>query len=140
MNLFLDSSALSKLYITEAESSTVLEVVGQAQRVLVSTLSLAETASALARKARNGEISDAEERAAFKQLMDEWPDLERFDVIDRITKEAATLARSKGLRGADAVQLATVAWISREQRGVRFLAFDDALNQAAKGIVKPWTP
>lgn len=140
MNLFLDSSALSKLYLTEPETATVMQAVQGAETVLVSTLALPETASALARKARDGEITATEERAAFQQLMDEWPDLERFDVIDHIAKEAATLARSKGLRGADAVQLATVAWLSRERKSVRFLAFDAALNQAARGIVKPWTP
>ncbi len=44
--------------------------------------------------------------------------------------------RSRGLRGADAIQLATAAWVSREQRFVYFLAFDEKLLEAAQGIVR----
>lgn len=140
MILYLDSSALTKLYIAEPESALVVNAVNDAKSVAVSVLSLAESSSAIARKLEDGDITEAEERTAYQQLLEEWPTLERFDVSDHLTREASILVRSRGLRGADAVQLATAAWLARERRGVRVLAFDDAINGAVKGLVKLWEP
>ncbi len=129
-----------KLYAEEPESDTVLEAVQKAKVVVVSVLVLPEALSSIVRKATEGVLTEADVQMAFKNILKDWSDLERIDVDEWIAKEAATLARSKGLRGADAIHLATAARVSRETQGVRFLAFDDALNQAAKGILKLWTP
>ncbi len=62
-----------------------------------------------------------------------------FEVIDLdlyVAKEAAILARSRGLRGADSAQLATAAWLARERRDVYFLSFDQQLNRAAVHLMK----
>ncbi len=138
MILFLDSSALVKLYIAEAETPTVMAAVQAAKSVVVSTLAMPETVSSFARRASQGSLTEAEVQEAFKNLLGDWEDLERIEVDDWIAKEAAMLTRSKGLRGADAVHLATCARVSRERRGVQFLAFDDALTAAAKTVVKVW--
>jgi hypothetical protein len=45
------------------------------------------------------------------------------------------LARTKGLKGADAVQLASAAMLSRERKNVRFLSYDDELTKVARTIV-----
>lgn len=138
MILYLDANAFVKLYADEPDSDRVLEAVEDATTVAVSVLVLPETLSAISRKGREGALTPESVQSAFENILGDWPDLERFDVNDHIAKEAASLARSKGLTGADAVHLATVAWLSRERRGVRLLAFDAALNQAAKGVVKLW--
>ena len=138
MTLFLDTSALVKLYIAEAETATVTTAVQAAKIITVSTLAMPEAVSSFTRKASEGSLTQSNEQEAFKNLLADWPDLERIELDDWIAKEAAMLTRSKGLRGADAVHLASCARLSRERRGVRFLAFDDALNDAAKTVVKLW--
>lgn len=136
LTLFLDTSALVKLYVEEPESQVVYDLVNEASGVVVSTLALPEAAAALFAKARAGIISEKAAGQALSSLREQWESLERVPLQDHIAEEAAILARSKGLRGADAVQLATCALLSRERRGVRFLAFDEALNQAAVTVVK----
>ena len=44
-------------------------------------------------------------------LLDEWADLSKIFLNDEVAKEAAMLARTKGLKGADAVQLASAAML-----------------------------
>lgn len=136
MILFLDTSALVKLYVPEIHSSTVEQAVAAADDVIVSQITLAEAVSAFQYRMQKQEISSTDETQIFKQLLEDWGTLNCVNVDEYITKEAAVLVRSRGLRGADAIQLATAAWVSREQRFVHFLAFDEKLLEAAKGIVR----
>ena len=139
MTLYLDSSALAKLYVQEHGTEAVQAAIEKHQgAVAVSTLTLPEVTHAVTRNARALGASDATVRELHKHILEDWESLERIPVMDFIAKEAAMLARSKGLRGADAVQLATCALLSRERRGVNFLGFDDALNDAAQTVVKLW--
>lgn len=138
LTLFLDSSALVKLYIEEEGQDSVSRAVEQASGVAVSTLALPEVSAAFFRKAKEGVITLAQARKAQLALREDWERLERFLLDDYVAEEAAILCRSLGLRGADAVQLATVAMLSRERRGVRFMAFDEPLNQVAGSVVRLW--
>jgi uncharacterized protein len=138
--LFLDSSALVKLYSAEANRKVVFSAIAKARDVAVSSLSLAEVASALKRHQLEGGFSQADEQLAFQVLLEDWETFDRIDLSDWLAKQAAVLARSKGLRGADAVQLASASWLTRERHGVQFLAFDVQLNEAARGIVRIFEP
>lgn len=139
MTLYLDSSALAKLYIEEDGTDAVNDAI-KAHRgaVVLSVLTLPEVTHAVTRTARNLGAPDETVRELHRRILEDWENLERIPVMDFIAKEASVLARSKGLRGADAVQLATCALLSRERRGVQFLGFDDALNEAAKTVVRLW--
>ncbi len=136
MILFLDTSALVKLYVEETGSSTVEKAVSAADDVAVSQITLAEAVSAFHYRTQKNELSTTQETKIFKRLLEDWNTFDCVDVTEHITKEAAMLVRSRGLRGADAIQLATAAWVSREKRLVHFLAFDEKLLEAAKGIVR----
>lgn len=136
MILFLDSSALVKLYSAEVNRELVFSAIAKARDVAVSSLSLAEVTSALKRHQLEGGFSQADEQRAFRVLLEDWETFDRIDLSDWLAKQAAVLARSKGLRGADAVQLASASWLTRERHGVQFLAFDVQLNEAARGIVR----
>jgi predicted nucleic acid-binding protein len=127
---------LVKIYIQEPESALVFEAVGQAKTVAVSTLALPEAISVFTRHAEKNILTQIEAQQAFADLLLDWENLDRYSLENHIAKEAGSLAQSRSLRGADAVQLATAAVVAREQRGVRLLAFDDKLNAAAKGIVR----
>lgn len=136
--LFLDSSALVKLYIEEPGQDATIEAVQAASSVVVSALALPEAASAFFRRAETGVITKAQANEALNALHGDWTDLERVALDDAVATEAAVLARAKGLKGADAVQLATAALLSRERRGVRLMAFDQGLLNAATSMVKVW--
>jgi uncharacterized protein len=138
--LFLDTSALVKLYVEEIHSSAVAKAVAQADDVIVSQIALPETVSAVAYRMQRGDVSSADETRIFKQLLEDWETFARIDVDVFIAKEAAALARSRNLRGADAIQLASAAFAAREQRFVYLLAFDEKLLNGAEGVVRLWQP
>jgi predicted nucleic acid-binding protein len=62
--LFLDSSAVVKVYLAEAHSEQVIEAVEAASEVFVSALALAEVTHAITRREQNGEVTGDEGREA----------------------------------------------------------------------------
>jgi uncharacterized protein len=135
VTLFLDSSAVVKVYIAEPQTQQVMEAVEQADEIAVSVLALAEVTHAITRREQEGEVSASEAQEAYKNLLEEWSSLTRISLNDVVAKEAAMLARTRGLRGADAVQLASVAMLSRKRKNVKFLSYDNELTQVARAVV-----
>lgn len=136
MILFLDSSALAKLYLSEPQTPLVEKGVSEAKLCAVSALTLAEVAAVFYRRAHDGIINEVEHQELFRTLLEDWPKLLRVEIGNEVAREGAVLARSLGLKGADAIQLACVAMLSRERKGVRLLTFDAGLLQAATSVVK----
>jgi uncharacterized protein len=133
--LFLDSSAVVKVYLAEAQSEQVIEAVEAARELFVSTLALAEVTHAITRREQTGEVTSAEAQEAYRNLLTEWDDLSKIPLNDAVAKEAAMLARTRGLKGADAVQLASAAMLSRDRRDVKFLSYDAQLTEVARTTV-----
>jgi uncharacterized protein len=136
LTLFLDTSALVKLYIEETDTPIVQEAVSKAKKLVVASLTLPESASVFGRAALRGLITLQESHDIWAALLSNWKSFGKIALEESLAKEAALLAKSKNLRGADAVQLASAAWISRQQKGVKFLAFDKQLNQAAQTLLR----
>lgn len=57
--VYLDTSALIKLYVAEAFSSEVERLVGEADGLVISRLSMLEWHCAMARRFRTGQITEA---------------------------------------------------------------------------------
>jgi predicted nucleic acid-binding protein len=132
---FLDASALAKCYLLEAGTARVVELMGRADRIVISRWSLVEVASAAARRARAGDVApvllerllqslDEESRSAFAVV----------EVGGAAIARAMDAVRKHALRAADAIQLAC-ALISRGDMGSRvsfvFVSSDRELNDAA---------
>lgn len=131
VNLYLDTSAMVKLFVNEEESELVKSGVRRANIVTTSVIAYAECRSAFSRRYRAGDIDPLELRTIVDQLIKLWPGLERIAVTQRIARHAGDLAETHALRGFDAVHLAT-AFRAVEQFGtVAFLGFDERLNHAA---------
>jgi predicted nucleic acid-binding protein len=131
--LYLDTSALVKLYAEEAGSEVVQLAVAAADLVATSLMSYAEARSALARKCRGGEIR----RAALNRLRQEferdWARLHLLPVNEALVRKAGDLTEEHALRALDALHLATADSLQAVLRaGVTFACFDGALNGAAK--------
>ncbi len=108
MRLFLDTSALVKVYVLEPGSQCIAELMASADGIAVSALAEVEVVSALNRLRREKKLPPADYRRIMSELS---ADLETFDIvqIDRGVIEGAVqlLEHSLPLRAADALHLAS---------------------------------
>lgn len=133
MILFLDTSALVKLYIVEADSLTVHEAVARAETVAVCRIAWAEACAALARRAREVPADEAAIMAARQALAQDWPHFLIVEVTQPVVERAAEFADTFAVRGYDSVQLAAACEILAVAPGeVAFSCFDNRLNKAAR--------
>ena len=134
MTLYLDTSSLVKLYVTEAGSETVRTLVGDATVVATSAVAYAETRAALARLRREGVLTPSKAATAKREFEEQWPTYLALDATDALCRAAGELAEKYSLRGFDSIHLASFAEITRRAgtAGARFSSFDDRLNQAAR--------
>ncbi len=140
MNLYLDTSALVKLYAQETESFLVRRQVGRASRVAIARVGYAEARAALARRAREGRTRPAQLRRCVKRLDDDWSRLVVVELDAGLARAAGDLAEQHALRGFDAIHLASALRFEEELgANVTFLAFDAPLAAAARatGLVTP---
>lgn len=130
--LYLDTSALVKLYVREPGSSAVARQLGRAEAVSTSVVAWAESRAAFARLLRERPRSRARHRQRVAQLARDW---ERYAVVElsaAVAHEAGELAERHGLRGFDAIHLASALWLKSAYAGdLSFMAFDDRLASAA---------
>ena len=133
MILFLDTSALVKLYIVEADSPAIHEAVARAETVAVCRIAWAEACAALARRARDVSADEPAIIAARQALARDWPHFLIVEVTQAVVERAGEFADTFALRGYDSVQLAAAYEILAAAPGeVTFASFDNRLNKAAK--------
>jgi predicted nucleic acid-binding protein len=130
--LYLDTSALVKLYVEEAGSPAVVSRVGEAEAVATVRVSYAEARAALARHRRDGRLTLTDVRRAVRELDREWGMYNVVDLNDPLVRRAGGLAERHALRGYDAVQLAAALDLRSAGGEVTFLSFDARLNRAAR--------
>jgi predicted nucleic acid-binding protein len=139
LTLFLDTSALVKLYVVERWSPTVEKAVAASDRVFVSFLAYPEARAAFARRQREGAISAARLGSLVDAFDGEWESYSRVGVSEGTARLAGVLAEHHALRGSDAVHLACALQVEREERRLTFLTFDERLVAAA-GQLLPCYP
>lgn len=134
---FLDSSALVKLYHKEPGTDRVEQLFAAADSVLIiSELASVELHSALARKARTGEITpEAQEEVAQNFDHDCATRFEVEPLNSAVVLQAKNLVQKHGrelaLRTLDALQLAS-AVLARSQGDLVFVSADTNLNGVAE--------
>lgn len=145
MILYLDASALVKLYAAEPHREQVQQGVREADLVVSALIVYAEARAAFWRKERGGEFSARDHETTVSSLNDDVAHryvllpIEANDVFS-----AGDLAAKHRLRGYDAVHLAialsvhaetlagTAAGGTQEPQAVRLMTFDKDLYQSAK--------
>jgi predicted nucleic acid-binding protein len=132
MIVYLDTSALVKLYVEEEGSSEARAAVVGADAVATSRVAFAEAHAAFAAAVRLGRIS-AEERATIAALFrTDWYAYVVVGVTQAVVELAADLALHYDLRGFDAIHLASALLVrQRTTDPVRLLAWDRRLAHAA---------
>jgi predicted nucleic acid-binding protein len=131
--VYADTSALVKLFVEEENSAQTRAMLGQAQAMGTGLLTRVELGAALARGARLGYLSEPESLDARKQLAAVWPTWIHIIVDENLIARAERLAWEHGLRGYDAVHLASaLAWQAGVDAPVVLATFDQELWLAAK--------
>lgn len=135
MIVYADISALVKLFLTEEGSEATRDMLFQAQAMGTGLLTQAELGAALARGARRGLLSEAEALEARRQLEVVWPTWIRIAVDESLVSQAEVLAWEYGLRGYDAIHLASaLVWQRRIEHPVMLATFDQALWETSRQV------
>jgi len=131
--LYLDTSALVKQYVEEAQSEQVREWMASADAAATSIASYPEARAALAAARRDGRINARGLARAVADLDQDWRDLAVYNLGEELARAAGELAQRHRLRGYDSVHLATFLHVCQlsPSMDVRFGCFDAPLVRAA---------
>ncbi len=133
MILYLDTSALVKLYAREAGSTRVKHHLEAVEVAATSVVAYAEARAAFARRLREGAVTPARHRARLTQLNQDWPRYAQIELSPALIRQAGDIAEIYALRGFDSIHLASALWL-RESASLPliFAAFDVRLVAAAQ--------
>lgn len=135
--IFLDSSALVKLYVDEPGSDHVEQLLLDAGpgAAVISRLAVVEVAAALTRRSRKGDLSLDDLSAVMGRIRSDAKT--RFRVVElggATMSRAIIVVEQHALRAADAIQLACALLAfgqARQQVGHALVSSDAELNNAA---------
>ena len=114
MNVFLDTSAFAKRYLTERGSEKVNSVLLDADQLAVSVLCVPEFVSTLSRLVREERLR-ASERDLIKALaIADLADADICQITPEVVASAVTLIESTPLRTLDAIHIASAASLKAE--------------------------
>lgn len=133
MILFLDSSALVKVYIAEPGSERMRAALARAEAPAVSILAFAEIHATFARRHREGLLLTAELEELHLRFAADWKALIHVPLEETVLALVPALCGSHPLRGADAVHLASSLLFHHEGLEVLFACSDRQLLDAAAG-------
>lgn len=131
MIVYFDTSALIKLYVDEPGAKPAREVAVAAELIATSMLTYAEMRSAFARKRRFGEITANELNGFKEQFETGWESFQIIPVEELTVRRAGELAETHGLKGFDAVHLASAEVLRQGFGAITFACFDTELSRAA---------
>lgn len=136
MVLYLDTSALVKRYVAEAESDSVIAKMDEATAIVTALITRTEVAAALSRAQRETRIETEEARRAELEFLEDWADFGKVPVTEELAGSAAQLSWTRELRAYDAVQLAAALQcqpiLARYGQDTVFACFDKELRKAAR--------
>ncbi len=132
MIVYLDTSALVKLYVEEPGSPAVASEVERSSGAATARISYAEARAAFARLRRERRLTNAGLRRLVQELDEDWHAFSVVEVTDAVVRRAGSLAERYDLRACDAVQLAAALDLRRAGAELAFASFDVKLNRAGR--------
>ncbi len=135
---YFDASALVKRYVEEDGTDTdeLVRLLAE-DRPATSRYSLIEIASALARRAREGDLTDTQIDAARTVLEADSKRLLLVELTPEVVDIASGLLARHPLRAGDALHLASCLYLHARTGGrIAFVGYDERLNEAveAEGV------
>lgn len=134
MRLYLETSALVKLYVDEEGSPVVLRAADQAELIATSAIAYIEARAAFVRRRYEGGLSAGDYRRVIRDLDADWTRYLIVEVTDSLIRKGASFAETHRLRAYDAIHLASAAvvrgWLAEP---IVFASWDLGLAKAARG-------
>jgi predicted nucleic acid-binding protein len=138
VNVYFETSALVKLFIEEPGAEDARDLWDAADLVSVSLIAYPEARSAFASAQRSHRISAAELEAAKRKLRRVWSQTQVIDFDKAVAMSAGDLAETFGLRGYDAVHLATA--LTLQDESLLVATWDADLRAASLAAGLPIAP
>ena len=133
MRLYLDTSALVKLYVEEDGRPLVTKSVEEADSAATSLVAYVEARAAFALRRREGILLAADHNRVLRDFENDWRTFFIIDVTGPLVKNAGKLAERHALRAYDAVHLASADFFqSTLEEAVTFASWDSRLETAAQ--------
>jgi hypothetical protein len=130
--VYFDTSALVPIVIEEDTSITATRLWREADRVISSRLLCVEARAALAMARRIGRLNDKTLRRAVRGLEDLVAELDVVEVTADLACRAGTFAETFGLRGYNAIHLASAVLVNDQD--LVLATGDRDLLQAVKNV------
>lgn len=111
--VYFDSSALVKLVLDEAGSDIAARLWNGCDAALSSRLAYPEVRAALAAAGRNHDLTASDVSDALADWETFWGAVRPVELSRDVERAAGSLAVAHGLRGADAVHLASALAVGR---------------------------
>lgn len=128
--LYLDTSALARLYTAEPGHERVRAEVEASPDLAAHLITYTEMRATLASRLNRKLIRKRDYGAVLGAFEEDWETFTRVAVNEALVREAGDLAQKHNLRAYDAVHLASARTL--RPLGVRFMTFDAALTRAAE--------
>lgn len=128
--IYLDASALAKLFVPEADSDRLNQALVGAEGVIISDLAITEMASALGRRTREGLLSNAESRRLHRELERLAARCRRTELtppVHRLAERLLLASREMSLRALDALHIA----MALDARAATLVTYDPRMREAA---------
>ncbi len=109
--IYLDTSALVKKYVAEIGTLKLRALLRGVGDLATSKLTYAEATASFARKRRDGGIGAAAYKSVIRGFEEDWQRLTVVELTDDLLPRIKSLVERHGLRGADAVHLASALWL-----------------------------
>jgi uncharacterized protein len=133
MIVYIDTSALVKRYIQEANSGDVVTLLDQANLTGSILLTRVEMASAFSKAVRMKWLDLQTSEEAWQDFLLHWRSFSRLVVTQPLIDRASRLAWDYGLRAYDATHLAAaLLWQETLETPVTLATYDRELWQAGK--------
>jgi predicted nucleic acid-binding protein len=130
--LYLDTSALVKLYVRETGSVRLRNWLTKATAAATSVVAYAETRAAFARLHRGGLTATRRHRERVARFNIDWESFMRVELTPSVLRLAGETAETYELRGFDSIHLASALWLrDRTDIPCAFAVFDHRLHDGA---------
>ena len=134
MIAYFDSSSIVKWFFDEPNSDLARSLKDDSDIAFTSILSYPEVLSAFNRAGREGRCKKADVKSIVGEFQRIWDDFRWIKINEKMIYKTRELIFKHGLRGYDAVHLASalILYEEGERSDLFFSCFDRVLNRAAR--------
>lgn len=138
--LYLDTSALARLYTLEPDHEKVRAAQANASGDITHDITYVELHSALAGRRRRRLMTERAYQSALSDFKRDWPSIRHISIDQQLLRDAAALAQTHTLRAYDAMHLAAAQAVA--PLGIQFMTFDANLRGIAEQVLpgQVWRP